>query len=101
MKPPLGCRVMEAIGVIMGYRRGGGRQYNQHVIIKILGVGTKELGKYIGGLVEYKDRYGNIYRGRILRMHGRKNALVIARFKPNLPGQALSDIVKVKPASAK
>ena len=86
----------EATGVIMGYRQGGGRQYTQSVLVKLLNVDPKQAGTFVGGIAVYRDRHGNTYKGRVLRLHGRRNAVVEVRFKPHLPGQAIGDLVTVK-----
>lgn len=86
----------KALGVIMGYRRGTNTQYPQQVIVKLLVNDPKEAGTFLAGKAVYKDRHGNVYRGRVLRLHGRRNGLVIVKFKPNLPGQAIGGIVEVE-----
>jgi len=84
-----------AEGVILGYRLGGGRQYTSHVLVK-LEVDPKEVGKFVGGIAKYVDKYNNVYVGRVLRKHGAKGTVVIVRFKPNLPGQAITGKVVVE-----
>ncbi len=81
--------------VIMGYRRGSNTQYTNQVILKLLGVSAKEAGTFIARKVVYRDRHGNVYRGRIIRRHGSRNPLVIAVFHPNLPGQAIGEEAEV------
>ncbi len=77
---------------ILGFRRGTKSQYPSQVILRIDNVvDYKEASKYIGYKVVYKDSNGNIYRGKIVRLHGRKG-LVRAVFKPNLPGQAIGGV---------
>ncbi|GAB6147641.1 50S ribosomal protein L35ae [Stetteria hydrogenophila] len=96
---------LTAEGVILGYRLGGGRQYTSHVLVKLF-VDRKEVGKFIGGIVRFTDRHGNTYKGRILRRHGAKGSVVLVRFKPNIPGQAITARVvaeapeKQRPSSA-
>ncbi len=84
-------------GVIVNFVRGGGRQYNNKVIVKVLDVKDSEIGKLIGGKAIFVDSYGNKYKGRIIRRHGSRNPLVIVRFKPNIPGQALGSLVELLP----
>ncbi len=81
-----------AEGVILGYRLGGGRQYTNHVLVKLF-VSPKEVGRFIGGVVRFTDRHGNTYVGRILRKHGARNSVAVVRFKPNIPGQAIASRV--------
>jgi large subunit ribosomal protein L35Ae len=85
-------------GVIVNFVRGGGRQYNNKVIVKVLDASSQTIGKVIGGKAIYVDKYGNKYVGRILRRHGARNSLVLVRFKPNIPGQALGSIVEIIPS---
>jgi len=53
-----------------------------------------EASKCIGYKVVYRDSNGNVYRGKIVRLHGRKG-LVRAVFKPNLPGQAIGGVAEL------
>ena len=80
-------------GVIEDFIKGGGKQYNNKVIIKVLDVKISEIDKLIGGKVIFVDSHGNKYKGRIIRRHGSRNPLVIVKFKPNIPGQALGSLV--------
>jgi ribosomal protein L35AE/L33A len=41
----------------------------------------------LGKKLEYKDKHGNVYHGKIVRKHGKRG--YIATFKPNLPPYAL------------
>lgn len=86
----------EATGVIMGYRLGGGRQYAQSVLVKLVSVDPKEAGVFVGGIAVYRDKHGNTYKGRVLRLHGKRNGVVEVRFKPHLPGQAIGGLVTVR-----
>ncbi len=87
-------------GLIMGYRRGTNTQYENQVIIMVDDMGSrKEVSRLVGWRVLYRDKYGNTYRGKIVRVHGNKNT-VIAVFKPNLPGQAIGGLVYIYPRNA-
>jgi len=80
--------------VILGYRRGSNIQYPNQVLLKVMS--NVVLSGLIGKKVIYKDKYGNVYRGKILDVHGKGiNGVLIATFKPNLPGQAIGDLAKV------
>lgn len=79
-------------GVILGYRQGGGRQYPSQVLVKLF-VNPRDVGRFIGGTVRFTDRHGNTYVGRILRRHGARNSVVVVKFKPNIPGQAIASRV--------
>ncbi len=80
---------------VISYRRGPRSQNPNQVILSIEGVADwRKASRYIGCRVVYRDRYGNVYKGRIVKVHGR-NDLVRAVFKPNLPGQAIGCYVDV------
>lgn len=87
---------MKAVGVVMSYKRGGGgRQYTQRVLVKLVGVDPRKAGVFIGAKAVYRDRYGNVYKGKVLRLHGKRNGVVEIAFNPNLPGQALGGLVEI------
>jgi len=84
-------------GLIIGYRLGSNTQYERQVLIRIDGVETsRDAARLIGWRVLYRDGKGNEYRGKIVRVHGGKG-VVIAVFKPNLPGQARGGNVYIYP----
>ncbi len=84
-------------GIVVGYRLGSNTQYENQVLIRIDGVTTrKEASRFIGWRVLYRDSKGNEYRGKIVHVHGDKG-VVIAVFKPNLPGQARGGNVYIYP----
>jgi large subunit ribosomal protein L35Ae len=84
-------------GVILGYRLGSNTQYEKQVLIRVDGITTRnEASQLIGWKVLYRDGKGNIYRGKIVHVHGGKG-VVIAVFKPNLPGQAAGGNVYIYP----
>lgn len=86
---------MELDGLIISYRRSGSDQDTRHIIIEVLSSEPPVVRRFVGGVVLYRDGKGNVYRGRILRHHGKKGNKVIARFTPNLPGQALGRKVRI------
>ena len=81
-------------GVIVGYRRGSAKQYNNQVLIQLF-VNPKELHSFIGAKVVASDRYGNVYRGKVVRVHSEGKCIVVARFEPNIPGQLIGSLVDV------
>ncbi len=85
-------------GIILGYRRSKARQYNNQVIVKVL-VDPKNVGSLVGAKIIANDRYGNVYRGKIVRVHSFRNCTVIAVFRPNIPGQLIGSIVSIIPKS--
>ena len=86
-----------ATGIVIGYRLGSNTQYENQVLLRIDGVkNARQAARFIGWRVLYRDGKGNEYRGRIIRVHGRKG-VVVAVFKPNLPGQAQGGNVYIYP----
>ena len=75
-------------GIVLGYRKGMLRQYTNQVYVKVT-YSTKAVGNLVGCKVIVRDKYGNVYRGKIVKVHSWRNNVVICVFKPNLPGQAL------------
>jgi len=82
------------IGVVKGYRRSRARQYNNQVLLHIL-ADQKVLGSLVGAKVVARDLHSNVYRGRVLKVHSFRNCVVVARFKPNVPGQLIGARVEV------
>ncbi len=79
-----------AVGVILGYRRGPNEQYESHVRVKVLGINDRRLAsRLIGWKVYYRDEHGNEYRGKVVGVLGNRG-VVLVRFKPNIPGQAIT-----------
>jgi large subunit ribosomal protein L35Ae len=87
---------MAVRAVIMGYRRGGNRQYTRHVILKVEGLSPREAGGLVGRRVTYRDPKGNVYRGRIVRRHGARNPLLLAYFHHPIPGQAIGSHAEIE-----
>ena len=86
---------MTVKAVVEGYARGGGRQYPSKVILRVLDY-NGNVSALIGKRVTYRDAKGNVYKGRIVRRHGRRNPLVIAVFDRNLPGQAIGRVTLIE-----
>jgi len=84
-------------GLVIGYRRGMKRQYENQVLLRVDGVSDRrEASRLIGWRVVYKDGKGNVYRGKIVGVHG-CNGVVVAVFRRNLPGQAVGGNVYIYP----
>jgi len=84
-------------GLIIGYRLGSNTQYEKQVLIRVDGINDSNMAaQLIGWRVLYRDNKGNEYHGKIVRVHGNKG-VVIAVFKPNLPGQARGGNVDIYP----
>jgi len=84
----------------VGYRRGSAKQYNNQVLIKVF-VDPKIVGTLVGSKVVASDRYGNVYRGKIVKIHSFSKSIAIARFRPNIPGQMIGEIVTIVPKNVK
>ena len=84
-------------GVILGYRLGSNTQYERQILIRVDGINSRNTAsQLIGWKVLYRDNKGNEYRGKIIHVHGGKG-VVVAVFKPNLPGQAIGGNVYIYP----
>ncbi len=82
--------MVRGVGIVLGYQRGTKTQYVNNVLIKVISSEVGNVANLIGSKVLVKDKYGNEYVGKIIRVHARgKNNVVIARFNRNLPGQAI------------
>ncbi len=85
-----------AVGIILGYRRGTNEQYENQVRVKVIGINSRNLAsRLIGWKAVYKDQHGNEYHGKVVGVLG-KRGVVLVRFKPNLPGQAITGLVVLK-----
>ena len=90
----MGREIVALQGVIVGYRRGKAVQYNNQVLVKIF-ADPSVINTLIGSEIRAEDLYGNIYRGKVIKVHSRRNSVVIARFKPNIPGQLIGQRVEI------
>ncbi len=82
-------------GVILNFRRGKRTQDTGQVIIRFEGVEGKEAGKFIGKKIVWVSKRGRKIEGKILGLHGSSGSLR-AKFKKNLPGQAIGTKVYIK-----
>ena len=96
-------------GIVLGYKRGQRNQQTNTSLIKIEGVNDKkETAFYLGKRLAYvyrvkrkrsakgekKPRNVRVMWGRVSRSHG-NSGVVRAKFKRNLPPQAMGKIVRV------
>jgi len=90
-------------GVVLGYKRGLRNQEVHTSLIKIEGVNDKKavefyLGKRIAYIYKAKTVKNNskfrVIWGKVCRAHG-SNGVVRAKFKKNLPPQAIGNAVRV------
>jgi len=85
----------KTVGIILGYRRGSGRQYVDQVYVKVI-TPVENVHSLVGRKVEASDIYGNRYLGKIVKVHGSgKNGVVIAAFSRNIPGQLIGSEVVI------
>lgn len=92
-------RVMNPVGygVIVGYRVGKAKQFNNYLLIKVVSSTYSKADALIGCKILIKDEAGNEFRGKIVRTHSRKNNVVVARMRRGIPGQLLgSDLIIFK-----
>jgi large subunit ribosomal protein L35Ae len=80
---------------IIQFRRGRHVIHERHFIIDANAKDRKEAEKLIGKEVEWTSSSGKIIKGKINSAHGTKG-LVRAIFEKGLPGQAITEKVKVK-----
>lgn len=76
-------------GVVVNYKAGNVRQYNKYLLIKVLDSKYPSIDALIGCKVLIRDSNGNEYRGKIVKVHSRRNNLVVARMRRGIPGQLL------------
>jgi large subunit ribosomal protein L35Ae len=82
-------------GLITGYRRGGNRQINTHMLLKFEGYNSdKAAAQLIGKTVVWLSPAGKRLKGKILRPHGR-NGVVRAKFEHGLPGDAIGGKITI------
>lgn len=81
-------------GIVLGYRRGSGRQYVNQVYIKVVADASPH--SLVGRRVRVVDGNGNVYLGRVVRVHGTgRNGVVIAVFSRNIPGQLIGSVASI------
>ena len=84
---------MEA--VIVNYRQGGNRQYNNEMIVQVNDIDNKEKAKsLVGKKILWLSSTKKEFIGIIKKQHGNKGALRV-RFDKGLPGQAIGNKAKV------
>ncbi len=81
--------------LIVSYTRSKERQHSNHMILKPLGIESREqAAQLIGRRVVWKSPTGRRLIGKITRTHGTQGE-VKARFETPLPGQALNDYAEI------
>ncbi|BBL45865.1 50S ribosomal protein L35Ae [Nanobdella aerobiophila] len=80
-------------GIIINYRMGRHRIYQNHIIVRFEDINDKYKAKnLIGKRIIWVSSGKKIFLGKIVDIHGNKGH-VRARFRKGLPGQAIGDIV--------
>ncbi|MCO6041986.1 MULTISPECIES: 50S ribosomal protein L35ae [Thermococcus] len=83
-------------GIVLSYMRSKENQHNNHMIIKPIGIDSREQASgLIGKKVIWKSPSGKLLVGKITRTHGTRGEVKV-RFERPLPGQALGDYVEIK-----
>lgn len=83
-------------GKVVQFRRGKHIITEKHMLIEIENVSTREEAKkFVGKIVEWKSPAGKIIKGKISEAHG-NNGVVRAIFEKGLPGQSVSQEVKIE-----
>ena len=82
-------------GIILSYRRGRHTQNVNQVLIEFEGIDSKEKAEgLIGKKLIWVSPSGKRIEGEIIGLHGNKGR-VRAKFKKNLPGQAMASKVEL------
>jgi large subunit ribosomal protein L35Ae len=80
-------------GTVMSYRRGKHLQHFGQVILEFNGIDSKSTAAVlVGHNVKWVSSSGGEFLGKVLGVHGNSGA-VRAKFRTNLPGQALGTAV--------
>ncbi len=86
---------MKRKALVVSYMRSKERQHNNHMILKPLGIESREQAAgLIGRKVVWRSPTGRRLVGKITKTHGTQGE-VKARFETPLPGQALNDYVEI------
>ncbi|TXT56637.1 MAG: 50S ribosomal protein L35Ae [Candidatus Thorarchaeota archaeon] len=82
-------------GVVVSYRRGKHLQHTNQVILIFDEIGSRnEAAVLIGRKIKWTSDVGKEFLGKVLAVHGNSGA-VRAKFRTNLPGQAIGTPVHI------
>ena len=82
-------------GIIASFRRGRHTQKNNHMIIYVESLKSKQDSKkLVGKNVKWKSISGKEFTGKVASSHGNKGALRVI-FEKGLPGQSLGQKVHI------
>lgn len=83
-------------GIIANFRMGRHTKYDNHMIIKVNSIDSKEkANKLVNKNVVWKSPKGKEIKGQIIKEHGNKGALR-AIFEKGMPGQSIGTEVEVE-----
>lgn len=83
-------------GVVASYRRGKHLIHPNQVILVVDGIESRaQAAALIGRKVKWVSETGREFLGKVLGLHGNSGA-VRAKFKPNLPGQAIGTQIVIE-----
>ncbi len=82
-------------GLIINFRMGRHTKYNNHMILKVDGVSSREAArKLLNKVVKWVSPAGKEIKGKIANVHGNKGALRVI-FEKGMPGQSIGNNVEV------
>ncbi len=82
-------------GIIHHYRQSRSRQYNNHMIVGLKGVSSRDKAQeHVGKKVTFITETGKQLNGEVASAHGNSGAVRVI-FKVGVPGQALGKKVTV------
>lgn len=82
-------------GTIVNFRGGRHTQYNNHMVIIVESVDSKEQAeKLVGKQVVWKSPAGKELKGEVKSTHGTKGA-IRAIFETGMPGQSVGKAVSI------
>ncbi len=83
-------------GVVTSYRRGKHKQHTNQVLLKFKEIDSKSAASaLIGRGVQWISPKGKEILGKVVGVHG-NNGVVRAKFRKNLPGQAIGTGVQLR-----
>lgn len=83
-------------GIVTSYRRGKHKQHTNQVILVFDGIDSRSTAAtLVSNKVKWVSESGKEFLGKILGVHGNSGA-VRAKFRTNLPGQAIGTQVRIE-----
>jgi len=82
-------------GMIVNYRSSRHRQKDNHMVIIVNGVNTRDKAKtMVGKEILYKTEAEREIKGKIASAHGNSGAMRVI-FEKGMPGQSLSKTIEI------